>query len=100
MTNEELQTVYINKMINDIREELVVAKDKFPDNHHQLTAFNEEAGELNQAMLECEHGKQTSTDVYREAVQAAAMAIRVATEGDDTFSYDPPSVFFINSIEK
>jgi hypothetical protein len=28
-----------------------------------------------------------------EAVQAAAMAIRVATEGDSTFTYNPMEVF-------
>lgn len=79
------------QMIQDIRTELARARAKFPCNDHQLTAFNEEAGELNQAMLEREYsGKKTHRDVWLEAVQAAAMAIRVATEGDSTFMrYDP-----------
>lgn len=78
-------------IIQDIRDELVRARHKFPTNRHQLAAFNEEAGELTKAMLdyECEHKRNivSPEDIYYEAVQAAAMAIRVATEGDSDFKY-------------
>jgi len=48
-------------------------------------------GELAQAMIDLEMGSAQDSDVYDEAVQVAAMAIRVATEGDDTFdAYKPP----------
>lgn len=75
------------KMLNDIVEELKRARKKFPDNNHKLTALNEEVGELNKAMLEFEYGNIDSDEVYKEAVQVAAMAIRVAVEGDSTFKY-------------
>lgn len=80
-------------MIADIRSELMRARIKFVGNNHQLTAFNEEAGELNKAMLENNYAGVPCRDVYMEAVQAAAMAIRVATEGDSTFTYNPMEVF-------
>jgi NTP pyrophosphatase (non-canonical NTP hydrolase) len=77
--------------IHDIRNELVKARKHF-GNSHTLTALQEEVGELAQAMidLEMEQVGAQDSDVYEEAVQVAAMAIRVATEGDDTFdAYDP-----------
>jgi len=72
-----------------IERELQRARQKFPDNKHQLTAMNEEVGELNQAMLEHEYGNVPASKVFEEAIQVAAMAIRVASEGDHSFSYDP-----------
>jgi NTP pyrophosphatase (non-canonical NTP hydrolase) len=77
--------------IHDIRNELVKARKHF-GNSHTLAALQEEVGELAQAMidLEMEQVGAQDSDVYEEAVQVAAMAIRVATEGDDTFdAYDP-----------
>ena len=80
------------QMIKDILAELKRARKKFPENRHQLTAFNEEVGELNQALLQCQYGGKGHNDVYMEAVQAAAMAIRVGVEGDSTFNYNSADV--------
>jgi hypothetical protein len=79
------------KMITHILEELERARTKFPGNKHQLTAMNEEVGELNQAILQNHYTpkKKSDSEVYWEAVQTAAMAIRVGTEGDSTFNYIP-----------
>lgn len=85
---------YITDVIfNDINDELARARNKFPDNKFLLNALFEEVGELSQAMIqrECEPDKSVKcADIYKEAVQVAVMAIRVATEGDHTLrSYDP-----------
>lgn len=73
--------------------ELAAARAKFPDNLHQLAALTEEVGELAQAMIQHDvDGTQTTQQVLREAVQVAAMAIRVATEGDQNYSYMFPAV--------
>jgi len=88
-----------DRFLQHVKNELVKARSKFPDNKHQLTAFNEEAGELNKAMLEHEYGEETAENTYKEAVQSAAMAVRVAVEGDSTFSYSCPQ-FMARSVEK
>ena len=77
------------RMLQHVRAEIRKAREKFPDNDHQLTALNEEVGELNQAMLEHHHEGREAKEVYEEAIQVAAMAIRVATEGDSTFDFEP-----------
>lgn len=83
---------HTDQILQDIRDELSDAREKFPTNRHLLTAFNEEAGELNKAMLECEYDRMDAMYVYIEAIQAAAMAIRVALEGDHSFQYDPRTI--------
>ena len=79
----------------DIEAELNRARSKFPNNEHMLAALTEEVGELAQALLhinyEPEKGKMHE-DIYKEAIQVAVMAIRVATEGDSTLpAYHPES---------
>ncbi|HKK06654.1 MAG TPA: hypothetical protein VKA50_12485 [Gammaproteobacteria bacterium] len=78
----------------DIERELTEARQKFPDNAHVMNALTEEVGELAQALLHLnfEPGKKGHEDVYKEAIQVAVMAIRVASEGDSTLpAYDPES---------
>ena len=76
-----------------IRGELNAARKTFPESTHQLAALMEEVGELAQALMEHDRdGSQTIQMVLRECVQVACMAIRVATEGDDNFSYLFPAV--------
>ena len=81
------------EMVGDIMNELARARKKFPGNKHQNTALAEEVGELSKALLELETDEATHQDVYDEAVQVAAMAIRVATEGDSDFIYKSELVF-------
>jgi len=78
--------IFLGKVRNEVKR----ARDRFPTNTHQLAALTEEVGELNQAMIEC-GGLSEAEDVYQEAVQVAAMALRVAVEGDRSFSYEPPT---------
>ena len=62
-----------------VADETVFARRKFPQPNPTLAALVEEVGELAKALL-CESDKC----VWDEAVQVAAMAQRVATEGDPT----------------
>ncbi len=76
-----------------VRGELGAARKKFPETTHMLAALMEEVGELAQAMMQHDtDGSQTIAMVLREAVQVACMAIRVATEGDENFAYQFPTV--------
>jgi NTP pyrophosphatase (non-canonical NTP hydrolase) len=76
-----------------VRGELDAARGQFPGSTHMLAALMEEVGELAQALMEHDRdGSQTTQEVLREAVQVAAMAIRVAAEGDENFVYEFPTV--------
>ena len=79
-----------NKFMNDVLQEVARARVKFPTNEHKLVAFCEEAGEVANAFLEHKYGKTSVEDVWKECVQAAAMAMRCAVEGDHTFPYQAP----------
>ena len=77
----------LDTTIDDLKRELEGARAKFPESKHQMAALTEEVGELAQALLDHLYGKATAAMVYREAIQVAAMGIRVAEEGDTTFPY-------------
>jgi hypothetical protein len=71
--------------------ELRKAQVRFPTNEHLLAALTEEVGELAQALIDHDRNPDLgATDVYAEAVQVAAMVIRVALEGDASFRYRYP----------
>ena len=80
------------KVLADIEAELDRARTKFPSNVDVLPALTEEVGELSQALIQQKHephkGK-TDRDVYMEAIQTAVVAIRIASEGDPNFPYNP-----------
>lgn len=75
----------------DVQVELSSARSKFPGNEHMLAALTEEVGELAQALIDQSRGKKTQEQVYKEAIQVACMALRVASEGDQSFPYHPES---------
>lgn len=68
-----------------IEAELKRARELFPNTKHNTVALMEEVGELAQALLDLEMGKQTVADVYAEAIQVAVMAIDIAERGDSNF---------------
>ena len=68
--------------IDDVNAELVRARTKFPGTDFVVTAFSEEAGELVKAVLDHMYGKASYEEVYWEAIQSIAMAVRVIEEGD------------------
>lgn len=61
------------------------ARAKFPDNGSLVTglALGEESGEAQRALLHIYEGKSAEEPLYLECVQTAAMALRLALEGDD-----------------
>lgn len=80
----------IYAFLRDVEEEASTARASFPGNHVQTMALTEEVGELAKALIEVRAGKAEQREVWREAVQVAAMALRVATEGDGSIpEYDP-----------
>ena len=64
-----------------VRTEVEQARHKFPRPDLLLTALVEEVGELAQALLQ--HG--SGELVEREAIQVAAVAIRILEEGDPIY---------------
>ena len=67
----------LNKFISDVAEEVIRARKKFPDSYGAMCALTEEVGELAKAAMDEPYHR-----VYKEAVQVAAMAARMACEGD------------------
>lgn len=91
------------RFLHDITEELDRARAKFPSSTLSLVALMKEVGELAKACLEwrfAEHDprkfsfesmsdgkrKKKKRDIRREAVQVAAMAARIAIEGDKSIT--------------
>lgn len=80
--------------IDQVFAEVERARAKWPGNRVQLAAFTEEVGEAAKALLHHDYEPSPAglcanrAEVWKELVQAAAMAVRVATEGDSSFSYD------------
>jgi hypothetical protein len=84
-----------------LRAEILRARGRFPSSRLCMAALTasrlcmaaltEESGELAQAMLKVAAGKRSPLTIFSEAVQVAAMAMRVATEGDPSFTdYSEP----------
>lgn len=82
------------QMMVAIRNEIRQARAEFPHNHYMLPVLVEEMGRLAKAIVEHSLGKEVTTaEVFQEAVQVAVMTIRLATEGDADFSYNPDTLF-------
>lgn len=73
----------MNETIGTVLKEIESAIEKFPtwptDPLHALAVLGEEYGELNKAMLQLvyEPYKTSPSEVRKEAIQTAAMAIRL-----------------------
>jgi hypothetical protein len=76
----------------DVKKEVVSARSKF-SNTDLAHAFTEEFGEVIKSLLDQKQkNKVSSEEIYKECVQAAAMAMRLALEGDPCFpKYQPPT---------
>jgi len=64
-----------------VEKEIGRATDKFPWPNPNLAALMEEVGELSRAFLE----NKPFEEIFKEAVQVAAVAARCAIEGDPQF---------------
>ena len=84
------------QFIDDIGFELRNAWTKFPHNDDLLPALMEKVGELAQAMQQMKHEPElgvTHEAVRNEALQVAALATRIAAEGDVGYPYHPESAY-------
>jgi NTP pyrophosphatase (non-canonical NTP hydrolase) len=80
--------------LSNLAQEIKFARAKFPSTEDILASITEELGELAQALQEQKHephkGK-SSEDIYKEAIQVAATAIRLAVEGTSNYrDYEVP----------
>ena len=89
-----LDDIFVQNVINEV----LFARKKFPSSNLALAALTEEVGELAQAMLKeratrgMTENRVWKNNIWLEAVQVAAMAQRIAVEGDSSFDtqyYDP-----------
>lgn len=74
-----------------LQASLISARIKHKRTDHTLAALQEEVGELAEAML-CfsEPGREGSVEaVIKEALQVAAVALRIVEEGDASFNLLP-----------
>ncbi len=85
-------------LIMEIDSEVAAARKNFPTNKFLLAALVEEVGELASALQDFETGKipkgrepVTAEQIRKEAIQVAAMAIRIAEEGSGEFAAYPGS---------
>lgn len=83
----DLDSLFLKAVAN----ELLSARKKFPATKAVLAAFGEESGEVFKSMLGYDYGKVPAYEVWMECVQAAAMACRIAVEGDPNHKYLPPT---------
>jgi len=81
------------QVIRMVRDEIAADRAADPTTVHLLGTLMEKVGMLSTMLARHDRGLGTSTqEILREAVHAAAMAIRVATEGDADYSYVFPQV--------
>lgn len=75
----------LTNTLTAIGAEVLRAQKLFPSNAQLLHAFVEEAGEVTKAFLDMQQKGGSPEDVREELIQAAAMAVRLLTEGDPEF---------------
>ncbi len=69
----------ITAFLQEVRDELLRARTKFPGDRVMTIALTEEVGELAKALLQ-----EPRENVRREAVQVAVMAARIVLDGDSS----------------
>ena len=79
----------LHQFLMDVAAEVTRARHLFPSNQDQLAAFSEEAGEVAKAFIDYRNDDETAEGLMIECIQAAAMAARLALEGDASFPYQP-----------
>jgi len=70
--------------LHEVEDELARARAKHPGTGDTFVALMEEVGELAQALLQHKYEGQAAHTVRAEAIQVACMAVRCATEGDES----------------
>ncbi len=81
LSNRDIQ------FLNNVAQEIIFARKKYPETKHGVAVFLEEAGELAKSLLDYEDDLSPKEEVWLEAVQSSAMAMRIGTEGIDGMKY-------------
>lgn len=68
--------------LDALQFEVLQGRRKFPGNRLMLPGLAEEVGELSRALLQ----RKPREEIEREALQVAAVAMRIYEEGDATFA--------------
>lgn len=77
----------VQKFLVAVGDEVERARKLFPTGANKtLAAATEEIGEVANALIENELGKDTVAHIYKECIQLAAMATRIAIDGDGSFN--------------
>jgi hypothetical protein len=77
-------------LLDLVADEVARSRVLFPDNATNHAALAEEAGEVARALLDLERGRCDRAQLVTECIQLAAMAMRVAIEGDASFPASLP----------
>lgn len=77
--------------IEEVKEELVRARARYPNPNLLTTAMAEESGEAIKAILDHMSHKGCLTQVKHELIQTIAMCVRLLEEGDPIHKL-PPSI--------
>lgn len=75
------------RLVADVDKEIEKARNKFPTNKLLLGACAEEHGEFIKALLDYEQKGGSVSDIYKEAVQAIAMIVRLVEEGSEELEF-------------
>lgn len=89
----QIRYLEAKRFLDEVLGEVDSAQEKFPRPDMVLAALMEEVGELAQAVMERERAfivktsptAWTRDNIRKEAIQVAAMALRLAVEGDLRF---------------
>lgn len=83
-----LRSVADDEAFVALRIELARGRAKFPTNEQLLAGLTEEVGELAKSLLQEGNSKHT----YKEAIQVACVALRIAVEGAPEFDNLPAQI--------
>lgn len=75
----------------DVLEQVTRKRMHFPTNTENLSNLTETNGQIATALIAVNCGEGAHSTVWNECVRTAAMAMRVATEGNASWKYKPPT---------
>jgi len=81
------------KMLRAVRGELSQHREAFPNTHYLMAGLVEAVGDLMKALIQQQVGNKQPAEVFHESVKVSAIAIRMGTEGDPDFPYEPYAIF-------
>ncbi len=75
----------------DVLARATQARMNFPGNKENLARLISTEGEIGTALIAVNCGEAGNETVWNECVHVAAMAMRVAVEGNASWKYKPPT---------